>query len=174
MYDGEQTLEMLSEIAKGTSMFDLDAYRIRAVADYQFGVGAADALFSGKVDLVKSKNTDKIRNVIVDGDHILSLRAEDGFFTMRPGAARRLMKAFPSPMLRVIVKDDAIPFVMEGKNTFCGFIIDADPELRPMDECMVVDKNDKLLAIGRAILVPDEMRAMSKGIAVKVREGVKY
>ena len=38
---------------------------------------------------------------------------------------------------------------------------------------MIVDKNDKLLAIGRAILVPEEMRAMSKGVAVKVREGVK-
>ena len=86
MYDGEPTLEMLSEIAKGRSSFDLDLYRIRAVADYQFGEGAADALFSGKIDLVKSKNTDKIRNVIVDGEHILSMRAEDGFFTMRPGA----------------------------------------------------------------------------------------
>jgi len=173
MYDGEPTLEMLSEIAKGTSTFDLDSYRIRAVADYQFGEGAADALFSGKIELVKSKNTDKIRNIVVDGEHILSLRAEDGFFTMRPGAARRLMKAFPSPKLRVMVKDDAIPFVMEGKNTFCGFVLDADQDLRPMDEVMVVDKNDKLLAIGRAILVSDEMKAMNKGIAVKVREGVK-
>lgn len=125
------------------------------------------------MELVKSKNTDKIRNIIVDGEHILSLRAEDGFFTMRPGAARRLMKAFAPPRLRVKVKDDAIPFVQEGRNTFCGFILDADPELRPMDEVVVVDKNDKLLAIGRAILVPEEMKAMTKGIAVKVREGVK-
>jgi 7-cyano-7-deazaguanine tRNA-ribosyltransferase len=173
MYDGEPTLEMLSEIGKGTSTFDLDSYRIKAVADYQFGTGAADALFSGKVELVKSKNTDKIRNIIVDGEHILSLRAEDGFFTMRPGAARRLMKAFAPPRLRVKVKDDAIPFVQEGRNTFCGFILEADPELRPMDEVMVVDRNDKLLAIGRTILVPEEMNAMTKGIAVKVREGVK-
>ena len=173
MYDGEPTIEMLSEIGKGKTTFDLDLYRIRAVADYQFGEGAADALFSGKVDLVKSKNTDKIRNVIVDGEHVLSLRAEDGFFSMRPGAARRLMKAFPSPRLRVIVRDDAIPFVKEGKNTFCGFVVAADPELRPMDEVMVVDQKDTLLAIGRAILVPEEMRAMTKGIAVKVREGVK-
>jgi 7-cyano-7-deazaguanine tRNA-ribosyltransferase len=173
MYDGEPTIEMLSEIGKGRSTFDLDMYRIRAVADYQFGEGAADALFSGKVDLVKSKNTDKIRNVIVDGEHVLSLRAEDGFFSMRPGAARRLMKAFPSPRLRVIVRDDTIPFVREGKNAFCGFVVEADQELRPMDEVMVVDQNDTLLAIGRAILVPEEMRAMTKGIAVKVREGVK-
>ena len=61
----------------------------------------------------------------------------------------------------------------EGKNTFCGFVLDADPELRPMDEVMIVDRNDTLLAIGRAILVPEEMKAMTKGIAVKVREGVK-
>ena len=42
-----------------------------------------------------------------------------------------------------------------------------------MDEVMVVDQNDHLLAIGRAMLVPDEMRSMTKGVAVKVREGVK-
>jgi len=41
MYDGEPTIEMLSEIGKGRSTFDLDMYRIRAVADYQFGEGAA-------------------------------------------------------------------------------------------------------------------------------------
>ena len=167
------TLEMLSEMAKGTSTFDLDTDRIRAVADYQFGEGAADALFAGKVELVKSKNTGQDQQhpgrwrahpVAQGGGRLLLHEAR---------CCRRLMRAFASPRLRVVVKDDAIPFVREGKNTFCGFILDADPDLRPMDEMMIVDKNDKLLAIGRAILVPEEMMAMTKGIAVKVREGVK-
>ena len=42
-----------------------------------------------------------------------------------------------------------------------------------MDEVMIVDRNDTLLAIGKSILVPEEMKAMTKGIAVKVREGIK-
>jgi archaeosine-15-forming tRNA-guanine transglycosylase len=42
-----------------------------------------------------------------------------------------------------------------------------------MDEVMVVDKNDELVAVGRAILTRDEMLAMKKGLAVKVREGVR-
>ncbi len=42
-----------------------------------------------------------------------------------------------------------------------------------MDEVMVVDSKDELIAIGRALLVRDEMMALKKGLAVKVREGVK-
>jgi archaeosine-15-forming tRNA-guanine transglycosylase len=36
---------------------------------------------------------------------------------------------------------------------------------------MVVDKNDVLVAIGRAQLTRAEMLAFKKGIAVKIREG---
>jgi len=35
----------------------------------------------------------------------------------------------------------------------------------------VVDKDDRLVAIGRAQMTRDEMMAFQKGVAVKVREG---
>ncbi|MCE5296973.1 MAG: tRNA guanosine(15) transglycosylase TgtA [Euryarchaeota archaeon] len=173
MYDGESTAEMLASLSKGKGKFDIDMARVRAVADYQFGKGAADALFSGKVELVKSKNTEKIRNVIVDGEHVVSMRAEDGFFTLRPPGARRLLKTFPSPRLRAVVSDDSVPFNREGKNVMCGFIIDTDEGLRPSDEVIIVDKNDDLVAIGRIILTKYEAEFFKKGLAIKTREGIK-
>ncbi|MDD1770681.1 MAG: tRNA-guanine(15) transglycosylase, partial [Methanomassiliicoccales archaeon] len=155
------------------SSFDVDLARVRAVADYQFGKGASDLLLDGKVEITKSKNTGKIRTVLVDGKHILSMRAPDGFFTLRPEGARKLKAGLKSPVLRVIVDDDSAQYNREGKNVFCGFVLDSDLGLVPMDEVMVVDRNDELVAVGRAILTRDEMLAMKKGMAVKVREGVR-
>jgi 7-cyano-7-deazaguanine tRNA-ribosyltransferase len=173
LYEGDATLEMLEALGEGESTFDLDLARVKAVSDYQFGKGAGALLMDGKVELVKSKNTDKIRNVLVDGEHVLSMRAPDGLFSLRPPGARRLMRGFASPKLRVIVEADSEPFNREGKNVFCHFVKDCDPEVVPMDEVIVVNEKDEMLAIGRAIMVREEMLSFKKGLAVRVREGVK-
>ncbi|OPY30858.1 MAG: tRNA-guanine(15) transglycosylase [Methanomassiliicoccales archaeon PtaU1.Bin124] len=173
MYDGQVTCEMLGMMSKGPGRFDLDVARVHAVADHQFGKGAAAALFSGKVELIKSKNTDKIRNVLVDGEHVVSMRAEDGFFTLRPPGAIRLLNAIPAPRLRAVVLDDSVPFNREGKNVMSTFVVEADAELRPQDEVIVVDKNDSPVAIGRMVLTGDEIGRFKKGLAIKVREGIK-
>ena len=81
------------------------------------------------------------------------------------------MKALPSPKMRSIVMDDAVPFVSNGRNVFCQFVIDMDEELRPMEEVIVVDKDDNFLATGRAWLIKNEVRSLRKGIAVRVRSG---
>lgn len=172
-WDGQQTLDTLAMMCDKTPTFDLDLARVKAVADYQFGRGAGAALLDGRVTLKKSENTGKIRNVLVDGEHILSMRANDGFFTLRPPGAERLRRAFPAPLLRVVVKDDSVPFNREGKNVFCTFVEECDPGLRPMDEVLVVNGGDELVAIGRVLLTRDEMTAFRSGVAVKVREGIK-
>jgi 7-cyano-7-deazaguanine tRNA-ribosyltransferase len=173
LYEGEPTLEMLRSLGEGTSDFNLDLARVKAVSDYQFGKGAGALLLDGKVELVKSKNTDKIRNVLVNGEHVLSMRAPDGFFSLRPPGARRLMRGFAPPRLRVVVEDDSEPFNREGKNVFCHFVKDCDPEAVPGDEVIVVNKKDDMLAIGRALMLREEMLSFKGGLAVRVREGIK-
>ena len=152
--------------------FDPLLERAVAVARYQFGLDAAKALMSGKIELVTSKNTGKIRNVISDGEHVLSMRAGDGLFTLRPEGAERIVRNVPGPHMRVVVSDDCIPFVSEGKNVFCAFVKECDENIRPMDEVLVVSGDDELVAVGRAVLIRDEMLSFKKGIAVKVRDGV--
>ena len=155
----------------GTEVYDPDLIRAKAVSRYQFGIEATDALFRGKIELVISKNTGKIRNVISDGEHVLSMRAGDGLYTLRKEGAYRIVSAVPAPFMRVKVMDDAVPFVSEGKNVFCQFVTECDEELRPMEEAIVTDANDKVVATGRIILVAEEIRSFKKGIAVKVRSG---
>lgn len=146
--------------------------RVRAIADYQFGAGAADALLSGKVEMKVSANTGKVRTVTVDGEHVLSLRAEDGFFTLKIAGARRLHKAFEFPRLRVVVHGDSVPFNRNGKNVFAQFVEKWDPALRPGEECLVVDWSDRLAACGQTHLATSELGWFKKGLAVHVREGV--
>src|SRR5205814_761940 len=94
LWEGESSLDELRARAPGKRAVDWNAARIRATADHQFGRGAADALLLGTVSYVVSKNTGKVRNVMVDGDHVLSLRAEDGLFTLKAAGAGRLHRAY--------------------------------------------------------------------------------
>ncbi len=152
---------------------EYDIRKIKAIAEYQFGRHAGEALFSGEIKIVKSKNTGKIRNIIVDGEHVASMRAEDGFFTLRLAGARRLHERMEYPRLRVVVNDESAEFNRMGKNVFAKFVVDADEFLRPGDEVLVVNENDELLAVGKTLMNRFEMLHFTKGMCVKVREGVK-
>ncbi len=172
LWEGDATLDELRTRAPGPRTVDWNSLRVRATADLQFGRGAADALLRGTVSYVVSKNTGKVRNVIVNGEHVLSLRAEDGFFTLKAAGAQRLQRAIASPALRIVVDPDAVPFHREGKNVFARFVKDADPALRPGDEVLVVSPEDELCAVARAAMNPREMLAFKRGVAAFVREGV--
>ena len=149
---------------------DMDFRRISAVSDMQFGKDASKALFNGKVKIVKSKKTGKIRNIYCDRNHILSMRASDGMFTLKIGGASLLHEFFKYPKLRVVVNEDAVPFVKERKSVFAKFVEDCDSALIPLDECLIVDEKDNLLAVGRCLLNKSEMLSFNYGIAVKTRE----
>lgn len=164
----------------GGRLGSVDVLRMQVLrtCDWQFGAGAGEALTSSRGEgkqglrIETSKATQKIRTVHVDGEHVLSLRAHDGFFTLKPAGARRLLAAFPAPRNRVVVAADSVPFNRAGKSVFAQFVRGCDPELRPFDECLVVDEADQLVAVGHLILAPDEMPDFRTGMAVKVRDGI--
>jgi len=167
-WKGKQTLKDIDENKK--SNMDLDKQRVSAVCDMQFGKGASKALLNGKVRIVKSKKTGKIRNIYNDEKHVLSMRANDGMFTLKLAGGKILHKYLKFPRLRVVVKEDAVPFIKDGKSVFSKFVKDCDSTLRPFDECLVVDKKDNLLAVGRCLLNSVEMLSFMYGMAVKNRE----
>ena len=167
-WNGKKTLDKLGSAKSKQNNFD--RLRISAISDFQFGKGAGKALLKGELDIVKSKKTRKIRNVKIDKKHILSMRASDGFFSLKLEGGKILHKHFKSPKLRVIVEDDAIPFIKDGKSVFAKFVKGCDPDLRPYDECLIVSENDTLLAIGRCILNRSEMLSFNYVVAVKTKD----
>ena len=52
-----------------------------------------------------------------------------------------------------------------------GFIIACDPWMRPNETVLIVNKDNKLLGLGRSQSTVSEMKSFRKGIAVRVREG---
>lgn len=169
-WKGNKTLSEIKPTKK--EHLDFDIIRVSAVSDMQFGEGAGKMLLKGKVRIVKSKKTGKIRNVYCDNKHILSMRASDGMFTLKTDGAKILHKFSKYPRLRVVIEDDAVPFIKEGKSVFAKFVKDCDPDLRPFDECLIVDKKDNLLAVGRCLLNRQEMLSFGIGVAVKTRENL--
>ena len=156
---------------KGSSIEDRDIEIVRTIARFQFGDDGALLLLNGKISVIKSKKTGKIRNVMSDGEHVLSLRAEDGLYTLKLGGAKRLKMA-KYPGFRTVISDGD-DFIREGKNVFAKFVVDMDPLLRPADECLIVNERDELLGVGRVVLNREEAVSFRRGVAVKTREGLK-
>lgn len=146
--------------------------RVRIIADYQFGSGAGCALFPDIVEFQMS-TTGRVRQILVDGKRIATVRAQDGMLTLGNEGALRLHGFLEFPKKRVVVNSDAVPFVSKGKNAFARHVTDADPEIRAGEEVIVVDEKDSLLATGKAVLCAIEMRAFKKGMAVEVRNGIQ-
>lgn len=154
--------------------------RIGATAAMELGRGTAPALLGedpAEVQIHRSRSTGRIRTVDVEGDHVASLRARDGHFTLKPAGARRLHASLPPPRLRVPVREDSVPYNRDGRSVFAGFVAAGtklfDADLPAACECLVVDADDDLVAVGRTRLSAPEMAAFERGVAVRVREGIE-
>ena len=147
--------------------------KIRAIADYQFGRGIGSILFPDNVKVVLSPTTRRIRYIYADGRLLATLKPSDGLLALTIDGARRVKDGVKGLGLRVVVKREAASFVAEGRSVFAGHVVEADLEIRPGSEVIVVDEDDDLLAVGKAVLSGEEMLAFKRGVAVKVRRGVK-
>ncbi len=92
-------------------------------------------------------------------------------YTLKWAGGQRIHRSVETPRLRVVVETDTAPFNRQGRSVFAKFVTDADPDLRPREEVLVVDQEDGLVAVGRALMNREEMLAFDVGPAVKVREG---
>ena len=143
---------------------------LRTVADYQFGAGAGSALFPHDGVEVRRSTSGRPRQVVADGERVVSYRT-DGRFTLGLEGGRRLRAALDHPTYSVVVGDESAPFVRDGKNVFAKFVTEVDPAVRPHDEVAVVHVEGDLLGVGRAELSADGMLDFDAGMAVKIRDG---
>jgi 7-cyano-7-deazaguanine tRNA-ribosyltransferase len=149
-----------------------DVKKVKAIADYQFGNGAGEALFTGNINIEKSKKTGKIRH-IYDGKVLLvNMRASDSYLILSKEGAKRLHNAMPYPKNRVVVNEDSEPFALDGKSVFCKFVVECDENIRANDEVLIVNEEDRLLAYGKALLCACEIEQFKTGQAIKTRKGM--
>ena len=147
--------------------------KIRSIADYQFGRNIGKVLFPENVEIIYSKATGRIRFVNLNGKRLATLRPTDGLFSISLQAAKSLVKKKKSVFCFVNIKNEVSEFIENGRDAFAVHIVDADKEIRAQSEVIVLNENNKVLAVGRALLSGPEMLAFKKGVAVKVRHGLK-
>ena len=136
----------------------------------------------------RRSNTDRMVNVSFNGEHVLSPRLKDGgisltshgariLYSLNPGIPDLFSEEGPSEeadhpgVPRVMISEDAIPFVGDGRNVMHGYVLGADPHSTPGQPCIVVSEKGELIAHGTPTSTSLEMASLKKGIAVKIRDG---
>ena len=145
--------------------------RLRGIAGYQFGEDVAAALLpeGARID-VEITGRGSIRYVYVNGERILTLRPNDGLFSLSIPAASMILQVASPPRLRVGVREGAS---IRG-SVLAPDVVFMDPYLRPGDEVIVVSSgNDKLLGVGRVRIPPVMLEGLERGEVVRVRKRVK-
>ena len=143
---------------------------LRLIADYQFGLRVGETLFPDDIRVEYSRKTGHIRR-IYHGDTLLAtLRPSDGFLALTLEGARRIRDALPENKFRVIISDEAVEFVIRGRDVFSKHVIKCDRGIIPRQEVLVEDLRGGLIAVGKAVLSGAEMGVVKRGVAVRVRE----
>jgi len=131
---------------------------LRAVADYQFGRGAGDALFE---DIQVRARYPKLKAHDADGEQLAALVPQYGLLSLTLAGARQWLDS-DTPTKRVAIDD----FVPHGSVLAPG-VVDASEDIRVGDE--VVVEGPSAFAVGRAEMHGTEMAESTRGVAASVR-----
>ncbi len=132
---------------------------VRAIADFQFGDGAGDAVFGPDATTEGIYPKHRIRNG--DGEHLATMVPEYGTLSLTLAGGRAWIDS-DAPTKRVEIDG----FVPSGSVLAPG-VLDADDSIRPGDE--VVFEGPRAIGVGRAASHGRAMVESSRGVAVDVR-----
>lgn len=143
-----------------------DDRQIVRLFEWRYGGAAAHGYAKGLL-AERSRRTGRLRAAVRDGQPELVI-GTDGVPRPTFRGAGRLFTHLAPGRERVVVHEDAVPFVREGRSLFSTFVVQADPALVPGASAMLVDPEDALLAVGRLLLASSEMGRLRRGVAVRV------
>ncbi len=114
------------------------------IADYQFGKGIGKELFPEGSTFQLSR-TKRVRQVLHSGKRMATSRAKDGFFTLSIEGASIVHRLLPGKKFRVVISEEAAPFVEKGKTAFIKHVVEIDPELRTFANINTVDEMQHIM-----------------------------
>jgi len=126
----------------------------------------------GELEFEYSRRTGRIKNFSIGGSLFATLRT-DGGLAITIFGARNLMKNKGFKENCVIPNSESLPFVCEGRSLFSKHVKWCGSNVEIGSDVAIIDTSDNVLAVGRAHLGARVMKTYRKGVAVKVREGIK-
>jgi len=128
----------------------------RSIARYQFNTRKADSFIPDGTKAVGRF----MRRMIYEKEQLATLSFDTGLYSLNlPGGER---------VYEMGVNWVEIDFEMKTSTLFTPGVVDADPNILPMDEVVVV-RNGEVMGVGKAVLNGNEMKSATKGVAVKIR-----
>lgn len=140
--------------------------QVRALLTFEYGGPVADVL-GETVRGERSRSTGRLRAIAAEGRPWFVV-GTDGVPRPTFFGAARLAPLLVEGRSRVVVDNDAAPFIARGRSLFSRFVVGADPSLAPDQSALLVDRAGTLLAVGRLLLAPHEMPHLKRGVAVRV------
>jgi uncharacterized protein with predicted RNA binding PUA domain len=144
--------------------------KVRRHVDAIFGTGVSDIL--GDMQFEFSRRTGRIKNFSIGGRLAATLRTDGGLALTISGAQYFLDKSNQFLENCVVPMQEAVPFISEGRSLFCRHVQWCGSNVRVGSDVAVIDDR-KVMAVGVAILPSGVMKEYSRGVAVKIREGIK-
>ncbi len=164
----EDTHDKKTSIKETTSgkVRDFNLEKVRSLSEFQFGLGTGKLIFPDDCKITISRNTGRIRTISKNGNILASMRTHDGYLALTMNGAEILHSITGGLSNRVKVTSESAGFNKQGKSVFFKFVIDHDKSIIAYNDVLVVDPEDKLIAVGRATVSGREIGQYREGVAV--------
>jgi uncharacterized protein with predicted RNA binding PUA domain len=139
--------------------------------DALFGAGVSDVI-PADLQFEFSRRTGRIKNFSIGGRLAGTLRTDGGIALTIAGAQYLLDNSEQFRENCVLPVQEAVPFVSEGRSLFCRHVEWCGSNVKVGSDVAVIDDN-RVIAVGIAVLPYTLMKQYSRGVAVRVREGLK-
>lgn len=144
--------------------------KLKHTIDALFGNGISKYL-PKEIEITFSKKTGRIREVYHNKKLLCTLRI-DGGLAITPYFAQILLKSKKFRQNCIEIDEDSKPFVQDGKSVFCKHVVLAGKNIMIGADVPVLYQ-DKVIAVGRAIVNSEMMMTLKRGVAIKVRNSLK-
>ncbi|RAP46885.1 MAG: pseudouridine synthase [Methanosphaera sp. rholeuAM74] len=135
-------------------------HELRSIARYQFNTELGDLFIPDNTRTSGRFNT----RVLVDKEQIATLHFETGLYTLNLAGGKFLME---NEINRVF-----IDFDLKSNTLFAPGIVDADEDICPNDEVVVV-RDDCVVGVGKSMMNGEELVKADMGVGVKIRHQIK-
>jgi 7-cyano-7-deazaguanine tRNA-ribosyltransferase len=149
-----------------------DQRHLESLLEFQYGTPAMEALVARRLRPERSHRTGRLRAVVHEGRRAFTL-ANDGVARPTWYGAQMLHQDLPYPGRRLVVAEDAEEFVSAGRSLFSKFVRGGDSSLVPGSSALLVDEDDRLLAVARLVLAPTEMGRIPRAVAARITAHAK-
>ena len=144
--------------------------KLQQSLDALFGSGSSKYL-PKDIDIILSRKTGRIRTVSHKGKLLCTLRI-NGSLAISIDFAQILLQSKTFRDNCIEINKEAAPFVMEGRSVFCKHVVWCGKNVRIAADTPILFEN-KIIAVGKAILSSEMISDFNRGVAIKVRDSLK-